>query len=75
MTIEKNRLIIADETTDEMLEELRENLKKDEIEIIQIDTDNISSLCLQQLFCIAKEKKLEINNSFIEKFFDNIHYN
>ncbi len=75
MTIEEDRLIIEDETTDEALEELIEMLNNPEVQIVQIDTDNISSLCLQQIFCVAKEKKIEINNSFIEKFFDNINYN
>ena len=74
MRIEENRLIIAEETTDEMLDELLENIKKDEVEVIQIDTDNISSLCLQQIFCIANKKKVEVNNTFIEKFFVNINH-
>jgi len=74
MTIEENRLIIAEETTDEALDELIQNINKDEIEVIQIDTDNISSLCLQQLFCIAKDKKVEVNNPFMAKFFENINY-
>ena len=74
MTIQENRLIIDSELTDDALDELIDNINKSEIEVIQIDTDNITSLCLQQLFCIAKYKKMEINNSFIAKFFENINY-
>jgi len=74
MIIKENRLIIAEEITDESLDKLIQNINNDEIEVIQIDTDNISSLCLQQLFCIAKDKKVEVNNSFIAKFFENINY-
>ena len=74
MIIEDNRLIIAKEITDDMLDDLIKNINNDKITHIQIDTDEISSLCLQQLFYIAKTKKVEINNNFIEKFFENIKY-
>ena len=74
MHIEENRLIIADEVVDDDIEELKEHINNESVEIIQIDTDNISSLCLQQLFCVAKDKTMDINNSFLEKFFENISY-
>ena len=74
MRIEENILILDQEISDDMVDQLIENINNEEVESIQIDTDNISSLAIQQLLCVAKEKKMIINNSFIEKFFENINY-
>ena len=72
MVIEENKLIINEELNDEMIEELKEKLEN--VEEVVIETDNITSLALQQLFCINQEKKVIVNNSFIAKFFEDIHY-
>ena len=72
MVIEENKLIINEELNDEMIKELKEKLEN--VEEVVIETDNITSLALQQLFCINQEKKVIVNNSFIAKFFEDIHY-
>jgi len=72
MVVEDNKLIIKDELNDEMVEELKEKLEN--VEEIIIETDNITSLPLQQLFCMSNDKKVIVNNSFIAKFFEDIHY-
>jgi len=74
MVIEKNKLIINNEITDDMIEELIEAIHNKNVEIIEINTQNISSLALQQLFCIQKSKAMITHNSSIEKFFENITY-
>ena len=74
MKIEKNILILKDEINDEMLDELISLLQTDDLETIQIDTNNISSLALQQLFCKSKNIKVITNDPFIAKFFDNIEF-
>lgn len=74
MLIEENRLILEEEISDFMLDELIKNINKKKVEIIEINIDNISSLALQQLFCISKEKKVVCNNSFVAKFFENIKF-
>jgi hypothetical protein len=72
MQIENDQLILDNEINDEMLDDLIQYLNDDNIKQIVIDTDNISSLALQQLFCIEKDKKVKINDMFIAKFFENI---
>jgi hypothetical protein len=74
MKIEENILILEGEITDEMLDEFIKLSKTKDLESIVIDTDNISSLILQQLFCISKDMKIICNDSFIGKFFDNIQF-
>ena len=72
MRIEENKLILEDEINDDMLEELISLLQTQNLETIQIDTNNISSLALQQLFCISKDIKVIVSDPFIAKFFENI---
>jgi len=72
MVVEDNKLIINDELNDEMIEELKEQFES--VDEVIIETDNITSLALQQLFCVSNEKKVIVNNSFIAKFFEDIHY-
>jgi hypothetical protein len=67
-----NKLILDQEINDEMLFDFMTMLHSDEVEVIQVDTNNISSLALQQLFCAEKTKEIVCNNSFIEKLFSNI---
>ena len=74
MQIEQNKLIIDGEITDEMLEELIEKINNQDVQIIELNTNNISSLALQQLFCIDKEKTVQVNDLFMAKFFENIIY-
>lgn len=73
MRIEDNKLIIDEELNDEMLNSFIKKINKKSVEIIELNTDNISALALQQLFCISKDKKLICNNSFISKFFENVN--
>ena len=72
MKIEDNVLILDDEVNDSMLQEFISLANKDSLESIIIDSDNISSLVLQQLFCLKDIKKVVCNEPFLEKFFDNI---
>lgn len=75
MRIEMNRLILDQEINDEMLFDFMTVLHSDAVEVVQIDTDNISSLALQQLFCAEKTKEIVCNNVFLEKLFENIVHN
>lgn len=72
MKIKDNKLIISEELNEEMLDSFIKKINKKSIEIIEINTDNISSLAIQQLFCISNSKKIICNNSFISKFFENV---
>ena len=72
MKIDENILILEDEINDDMLDELIELCKTKDLEVIAIETDNISSLALQHLFCISKTIKVSCNDPFIAKFLDNI---
>ncbi len=74
MKIEENMLILDDEINDDMLNEFIELTKTKGLESIIIDTDNISSLVLQQIFCVSKDIKIVCNDPFIAKFMDNIQF-
>lgn len=70
MRIEENKLIIENELTDDMIDNFIENANK--VEVIQIDTDAISSLVFQQILCFHNKKEIVCNNSYLSKFFENI---
>ena len=74
MKIEENKLILEDEISDDMVDELIALLQTDGLETIQIDTNNIGSLVLQQLFCISKDIKVVVDDPFVAKFFENIEF-
>lgn len=75
MRIEINKLILDEEINDEMLFDFMTILHSDVVEVVQIETDNISSLALQQLFCVEKTKEIVCNNIFLKKLFENIVHN
>lgn len=75
MKIVGNRLILDTEINDDMLFDFMMTLHNSSLEVVQIETDHISSLALQQLFFIQKTKEIICNNSFLEKFFENIVHN
>ena len=72
MEIVENKLVINTEVNDEMLEELKNNLSK--VDEIEINTEDITSLALQQIICVQKDKKVIINNQFIAQFFEDVKY-
>ena len=74
MRVEENVLLLENEVNDEMLDEFISMAKSNEVESIVITTDNISSLVLQQLFCIKKTKNVTCEDPFLSKFFDDIKY-
>ena len=74
MKIEDSVLILEDEVNDDMLEEFIDLANKKKVKSIQIDTDNISSLVVQQLFCIKESKQVICNDSFLAKFFDDVRF-
>ena len=74
MKIEENKLILENEISDDMVDELIALLQTDDLETIQIDTNNIGSLALQQLFCASKDIKVVVDDHFIAKFFENIEF-
>jgi len=69
MRIENNCLIIDEPLGDDKIEELVVALKQDEIEMIELQSDDISSGILQVLWC--SKKKVEVEG-FLSKFFDNV---
>ncbi|PHO08968.1 hypothetical protein [Malaciobacter canalis] len=74
MRKEGNKLVLKEEINDGMLEDFISKINNKRIEIIQIETDNICALALQQLFCINKEKEIICKNNFLSLFFENIEY-
>jgi len=74
MRIEENTLILDEEVNDEMLEDFIVLVKDEKVENIQIDTDNISSLVMQQIFCLESTKHIVCNDPFMAKFIENISF-
>ena len=74
MKIEDNILVLDSDIDDEMMDEFLTLVENKAVESIQIETDNISSLVMQQLFCIKDNKKIVCNDPFLAKFFDDVRY-
>ena len=74
MRIENNNLILDNELTDEVLEEFIQFTKDNQFKSVIINTNNISSIILQQIFCLSKTKDIVCNDNFMAKFFDNISF-
>lgn len=72
MKIEDNVLILDDEVNDAMLDEFLSLANKKKVKSILIESDNISSLVVQQLFCIKESKKVICKDPFLAKFFDDV---
>ena len=74
MKIKDSVLVLKDEVNDDMLEEFMTLVNKKKVKSIKIDTDNIGSLVVQQLFCINKSKQVICDDPFLAKFFDDVRY-
>jgi hypothetical protein len=76
MKIEGKILILDGDIEDAMVNEFIEIINKNDIETIKLETNNISSLVMQQLFCIKanEEKEIVCNDVFLAKFFKNVGY-
>ena len=72
MKIEDNILILDIDMDDEMMDEFLKLADNKDIESIVIESDNISSLIMQQLFCLKQTKKIVSNDPFLAKFFDDV---
>ena len=72
MRVEDGILILDSEVNDEMLDEFLTNANKKKVKSILIETDNISSLVVQQIFCIRETKDVVCNDPFLAKFFDDV---
>ena len=74
MKIEDNTLVLDTDLDDDMMDEFLSLVNDEKVESITIETDNISSLVMQQLFCIKDNKKIVCNDPFLAKFFDDVRY-
>ncbi len=72
MEVKDGILVLEDEVSDEMLDEFISLAKS--ADSISVETDNIGSLVVQQLFCMKDSKNIACNNSFIAKFFDDVRF-
>lgn len=72
MKIEEKVLILENEVNDDMLEEFISMANGEDVESIVIKTDNISSLVVQQLFCLRESKNVTCEDPFLAKFFDDV---
>ena len=72
MRVEDGVLILDSEVSDEMLDEFLDLSNQDDVKSILIETDNISSLVIQQLFCIRESKEVICDDEFLGKFFDDV---
>ena len=72
MRIEDNILILDIDIDDDMMDEFLTLVENEVVESIVIETDNVSSLVMQQLFCIKEDKKIVCNDPFLAKFFDDV---
>ena len=76
MKIEDRVLILSGDINDAMVDEFIEMVNKNDVKTIKIETNNISSLVMQQLFCKEAngEKEIICDDVFLTKFFRNIGY-
>jgi len=72
MKVEDGVLILDSEVNDEMLDEFLSLSNQDDVKSVLIETDNISSLVIQQLFCLRETKEVVCNDEFLSKFFDDV---
>ena len=72
MKVEDGVLILDSEVNDEMMDEFLNLSNSDDVKSVLIETDNISSLVIQQLFCLKETKEVVCNDEFLAKFFDDV---
>jgi hypothetical protein len=72
MNIENNQLNVVDSIGYEDIEEFLELSEK--VEKISIETNDIHPSVFQVLFCISKQKDIEIQDPFNKKFLDNLKF-
>jgi hypothetical protein len=72
MKIEGSNLILENEVNDDMMVEFISLANGKDIKSITINTDNISSLVVQQLLCLKSSKEIICNDSFLLKFFQDV---
>ena len=72
MRVDENKLILESEVNDMMLDEFIELAYDEKVTDIIIETDNVSSLIVQQLFCLKQSKNLICNDPFLQHFFEDI---
>jgi len=64
MKVEDGVLILDSEVNDEMMDEFLNLSNSDDVKSVLIETDNISSLVIQQLFCLKETKEVVCNDEF-----------
>jgi len=74
MKIEDNKLIIDCDVDDEMIDEFLKLVDENNVASIIIKSNNISSLVMQQLFCLKDTKKIVCEDQFLAKFFEDVKY-
>ena len=74
MEIIKNTLHVSKDLTDDMVEGFLEIANTKDVKTIKIDSNIITSAIMQALFCLSKTKKIELADSSLQKFFENIEF-
>lgn len=74
MEIIDNTLHISKDLTDDMVEGFLEVANSQDVKIIKIESSVITSAIMQALFCLSKTKKIELADSSLQKFFENIEF-
>lgn len=74
MVINGKVLEIHSDLTDDMVADFLEIANQKSINKISIDSKVVTSAIMQSLFCLSVDKKIEISDPLLNKFFENIKF-
>ncbi len=72
MYTENDTLVIDEEMGDETIETFLREAKKPEIEVIRVENGNIAASIVQMLWCLSPNKKIEIEDPFLARCFEQV---
>ena len=70
MRLENGVLIVDGSLTDENIDEFMASLSQEGIERVEVQNPDISAGIIQALWCSGK--KIDVEDEFLSKFFDNV---
>ena len=74
MVINGNILDIKSDLTDDMVFDFLEIANQKSINTIRVESKVVTSAIMQSLFCLSVDKKIEISDPLLNKFFENIKF-
>lgn len=74
MVINGKILEVKSDLTDDIVSEFLEIANQKTITTIKIDSHVVTSAIMQTLFCLSANKKIEISDPVLNKFFENITF-